>query len=270
MRKFWFILAFSLLAGPASAHDFWLQAHPFVMPKPDRVLIAVLVGHGTARDRWGVDASHVVKFHTIGPDGDVDRKSVMALGSVGYDAILPLTRPGAYILAMETTQTASQLPFLRFNDYINYEGDTPVIEQRKRLDQEHADGREVYSRRAKTIIQVGKVDAASIARVTRPLGMTLEIVPEKHPQALGNDHNLPLRVLFNGRPLAAALVKLTNLDADAEPVAKLRTGSDGRVTMHIPKPGKWQLNVIWSVPLHNDPRADFATTFSSLAFALPQ
>ncbi len=269
MRNIWFALALALPAAPASAHDYWLQAHPFVMPKPDRVLIAVLVGHGTARDRWGVDASHVVKFHTIGPDGDVDRRSNLALGSVGYDAILPLTRPGAYVLAMETTLTASQLPFLRFNDYINYEGDTPVIEQRKRLGQEQADGREIYSRRAKTIIQVGPVDAASIKRVTRPLGMTLEIVPEKHPQALGPDRNLPLRILYNGHPLAGALVKLTNLDADAEPVAKLRTDSSGQVTMHVPKPGKWQLNVIWSALLHNDPRADFGTTFASLAFALP-
>ncbi len=270
MRKFWFAVAVMLVSVPAAAHDFWLQAHPFVMPKPDRALITVLVGHGTARDRWGVDAGHVVRFHTIGPDGDVDRKGVMALGAVGYDAILPLARPGAYIVAMETTLTPSQLPFLRFNDYINYEGDTPVIEQRKRLNQEQADGRELYSRRAKTIIQVGPVDAASIARVTRPLGMTLEIVPGKHPQALSSDRNLPLRVLYNGRPLAGALVKLTNLDADAEPVAKLRTGSDGSVIMHIPKPGKWQLNAIWSAVLHNDPRADFGTTFASLAFAVPQ
>ncbi len=270
MRKFWFGVVISLCSAPAAAHDFWLQARPFVMPKPDRVLVAVLVGHGTARDRWGVDASHVVKFHTIGPDGDVDRKGSMALGSVGYDAILPLARPGAYVLAMETTLTASQLPFLRFNDYIAYEGDTPAIEQRQRLHQEQADGREMYSRRAKTIIQVGPVDAASIARVTRPIGMTLEIVPGKHPQAMGGDRNLPLRVLYNGRPLAGALVKLTNLDADAEPVAKLRTASDGRVIMHIPKPGKWQLNVIWSAVLHNDRRADFGTTFASLAFAVPQ
>ena len=100
--------------------------------------------------------------------------------------------------------------------------------------------------------------------------MTLEIVPEKHPQALASDRNLPVRVLYNGRPLAGALVKLTNLDADAEPVAKLRTGSDGRVTMHIPKPGKWQLNAIWSAVLHQDPRADYGTTFASLAFAVPQ
>jgi uncharacterized GH25 family protein len=270
LRKLWFALALSLLAAPVEAHDFWLQAVPFVMPKPRPVLVTVLVGHGTARDRWGVDASHVVKFYTIGPDGDVDRKPNMALGAAGYDAILPLGRPGSYVLAMETTLVPSQLPFLRFNDYVNYEGDTPVIEQRKRLGQEQADGREIYTRRAKTIIQVGPVDAASIKRVTRPLGMTLEIVPEKHPQALGGDRNLPLRILFNGRPLAGALVKLTDLDADAEPVAKLRTGSDGRVTMHVPKPGKWQLNCIWSVVLHNDPRADFQTTFASLAFALPQ
>jgi uncharacterized GH25 family protein len=270
MRKFLIALAVALIAAPAAAHDYWLQANPFVMAKPDRVIITVLVGHGAARDRWGVDASHVVRFHTVGPDGDVDRRGVLSLGSVGYDAILPLARPGAYVVAMETTLTASQLPFLRFNDYINYEGDTPVIEQRKRLNQEKADGREIYSRRAKTIIQIGPVDAAAIAQVTRPLGMTLEIVPEKHPQTLGNDRNLPLKVLFNGRPLAGALVKLTNLDADAEPVAKLRTGRDGRLIVHVPKPGKWQLNAIWSVPLRNDPRADFQTTFSSLAFAVPQ
>jgi uncharacterized GH25 family protein len=80
---------------------------------------------------------------------------------------------------------------------------------------------------------------------------------------------LPLHVLFNGRPLGGALVKLTNLDADADPVEKELTGRDGRTAMHIPKAGKWQLNVIWSVPIH-DPRADFATTFASFAFEIPK
>ena len=257
------------MATPAVAHDFWLQVRPFVMAAPTRVLMTVQVGHGQARDRWGVDASHVVRFHTVGPDGDIDRKSSLTLGAVGFDAIVPLSRPGGYVLAMETTPTPSQLPFLRFNDYVNAEGITPIIETRHRLNEDRADGREIYSRRAKTILQAGPVDAAAIARITHPIGMTLEIVPERHPQTLGADRKLPVRVLFNGRPLRGALVKLTDLDADAEPVAKLRTGADGRCVMNIPKPGKWQLNVIWSVPLQRDAHADFATTFASLAFALP-
>jgi hypothetical protein len=268
-RTIWLAALAASLATPALAHDFWLQARPFVMPAPTRVLVTVQVGHGQARDRWGVDASHVVRFHTVGPDGDIDRKPNLMLGAVGFDAIIPLSRPGGYILAMETTGSLSQLPFLRFNDYVGAEGITPIIEQRHRLHQDQADGREIYNRRAKTILQAGPVDAAAIARVTQPLGMSLEIVPERHPQMLGAGRRLPLRIVFNGRPLAGALVKLTDLDADAEPVAKLRTGPDGRCVMTIPKPGKWQLNVVWSVPLHGDPRADFATTFASLAFAVP-
>lgn len=270
MRKIWLAGVLAILAAPVAAHDFWIQAHPFVTPTPNRVLLTIQVGHAQFRDRWGVDASHVVSFHTVGPDGDVDRRPNLALGSPGYDAIIALDKPGSYIMAMQTTQSASQLPYLRFNDYVTFEGIAPIIEQRKRLHQDHADGRELYSRRAKTLLQVGLVDAASIARVTRPLNMTLEIVPEKHPMALGNDRVLPLHVLFNGRPLGGALVKLTNLDADADPVEKELTGRDGRTAMHIPKPGKWQLNVIWSVPIHNDPRADFATTFASLAFEIPK
>jgi len=269
MRKIWLAGLLAVVAAPAAAHDFWIQAHPFDTPIPNRVLLTIQVGHAQFRDRWGVDASHVVAFHTIGPDGDIDRKSDLRLGSPGYDAIISLDHPGSYIMAMQSTQSPSQLPFLRFNDYVTFEGISPIIEQRKRLHQERADGRELYSRRAKTLLQVGPVDAASIARVTRPVGLSLEIVPEKHPLALGADRVLPLHVLFNGRPLGGATVKLTNLDADAEPVEKEITGRDGRTAMHIPKPGKWQLNVIWSAPIH-DPRADFATTFSSFAFEIPK
>lgn len=267
VRKIWSLAVLGLIAAPTMAHDFWIQPRLFTMPAPSSEPLVMFVGHGQARDRWGLDASHVVLFRTIGPDGMIDRRANLKMGATGFDAIVPLARPGAYVFVLQSNSTASQLPSLRFNDYISAEGITPIIAQRQRFNQGKADGREIYSRRAKAIVQVGPVDAASIARVTRPVNLALEIVPERHPQALDSAKHLPVRVLFNGRPLAGATVKLTDLDADAEPVAKIRTGADGRAVFTIPHPGKWQFNVVWAVALNGNPQADYATTFSSLALA---
>lgn len=268
MRKIWLAPFLALIAMPAVAHDFWVQPRQFSLANPGPALLTMFVGHGAARDRWGVDSDHVVLFRTIGPDGMIDRKADLRLGSAGFDALVPLAKPGAYLVVLQSTETPSQLPFLRFNDYVKTEGITPIIATRQRLGLEKTDGREVYSRRAKAIVQVGPVDAASIARVTRPTRLLLEIVPGKHPQALGTDRMMPVQVLFHNRPLAGALVKITDLAADAEPVATQRTDKDGRTSFRIPRTGKWQMNVVWSVPGGGrDPL--FRTTFSSLTFATP-
>ncbi len=269
MRKLWLVLLPVLISAPALAHDFWIQPRVFVAPTPSPLPMTLFVGHGPARDRWGVSNANVLQFKTAGPDGVINRLSTLRVGSPGFDAIVPLTKPGAYMVLLQSTPTPSDLPFLRFNDYISFEGITPIIEQRQRLGQTRADGREIYSRRAKAIVQVGPVDAASIKRVTQSYNLELEIVPGKHPQMLGPDRIMPVQVLFKGRPLPAALVKITDLDNDAQPAATHRTDAHGRAIFQIPHPGKWQMNVIWSVPIRTDPRADFLTTFSSLTFALP-
>lgn len=269
MRKIWLAPLIALAAAPAIAHDFWIQPRQFNLPSPGSVPLSMLVGHGQARDRWGVSADRVVLFRTIGPDGTLDRKPGLRLGSPGFDALVPLARPGSYVFLLQSISASSQLPFLRFNDYAKVEGITPILAERKRRGLERTDGRELYSRRAKAIVQVGPVDAASIARVTRPANLLLEIVPGRHPAALGARRLMPVQVLFGGRPLPGALVKITNLDADAEPVAMQRTAADGRTSFNIPRAGKWQMNVVWSVPLRGNRDADFRTTFSSLTFETP-
>jgi hypothetical protein len=104
---------------------------------------------------------------------------------------------------------------------------------------------------------------------TRRIGFDLEIVPERHPYALGSSRTMPVRVYYQGKPLPGALVKLTNLDADARPVASKRTDGNGRSSFNIPAKGKWLLNVVWTKPISGNPKADFDTTFSSFTFGYP-
>jgi uncharacterized GH25 family protein len=116
------------------------------------------------------------------------------------------------------------------------------------------------------LIQVG--DGGAQEAVTRPVGLALEIVPEVSPYALPRSTMLPVRVLYEGRPLAGALVKLTDLADDAEPLEQHRTDSEGRAGFAMPSGGAWMMDVVWTKPLI-DEGVDFETVFSSLSFGFP-
>ena len=106
-------------------------------------------------------------------------------------------------------------------------------------------------------------------QATKPVGLGLEIVPLRNPYALGGARDLPVQIFYQGRPLAGAFVKLTNLAADAEPVETHRTDKNGQASFRAKRSGQWQMNVVWSQPLANNAAADFLTTFSSLAYGFP-
>ncbi|MEW6598756.1 MAG: DUF4198 domain-containing protein [Pseudomonadota bacterium] len=260
----------ALSTDVAAAHDFWIQPDRFEASPGGSVKMALLVGHGRYREVSLIPASRVTSFELRDAAGVHDRRSDLRLGVANAQTVVQLNRPGLNMLSLSTDGTYSELPSLRFNDYIKVEGLTPAIEYRARTGQNDALGREIYSRRAKALIEVGAGSPKDEALVTRPIGLTLEIVPEKNPYAAGFDGVLPVRILYQGRPLAGALVKLNNLDFDERPVETHATDAQGRAVFRLPKVGLWQLNVIWTRLIAKDPKADFETTFSSLSLGFPR
>jgi uncharacterized GH25 family protein len=118
-------------------------------------------------------------------------------------------------------------------------------------------------------VQVGAPGAGSQGQVSKPVGLPLEIVPEANPYGVPQSAILPVRVIYAGRPLAGALVKLTNLKDDASPFEVHLTGRDGRASFTMPNSGTWLLNVIWTKALPRSEETDFETVFSSLSFGFP-
>lgn len=246
------------------AHDFWIQPDSFAVVPGGSVKIALLVGHGRYREVSLIPAQRLTAFELRDAAGVHDRRGDLRLGAANAQTMVKLDRPGLNLLSLATDGTYSELPSLRFNDYIKVEGLTPAIDYRTRTRLNDALGREIYSRRAKALIEVGPSSPKDEALATRPIGLTLEIVSEKNPYAAGFDGTLPVRVLYQGRPLPGALVKLNNLDFDERPIETHPTDSLGRAVFHLPKVGLWQFNVIWTRLIKTDPKADFETTFSSL------
>jgi uncharacterized GH25 family protein len=264
MRALAAVLAGLTLATPAQAHDFWLHPAHFRPALASNVPVSIQVGHGADRAAWPVNVGRVLLFRSIGPNGAADRRS--HLRHAGDTFAIPVREPGAYLLVLQTNHAESVLPSGRFNAFLKEEGLTPALEHRERTGTAGRPGREVYSRRAKALIQVGPAAGAQ-PHVVRPVGLSLEIVPERDPAFLRPGDSLPIRVLWEGKPLAGATVKLTDLRADAEPVSQRRTDAAGRTTFGLPRPGEWLLNVVWTQPVER-PNADFDTTFSSFTFGI--
>jgi uncharacterized GH25 family protein len=258
-------LTYGVLAG---AHDFWVQPAEYWLQPQVASSVTLQVGHGPFRQRSPIPLKRITRFEAIGPDGiATDLRSALHVGGKVDDGTLTFTKPGTYVVVLETDNRAqSHLPAIRFNDYLKVEGLTPALEQRERLHQTDRDGSENYSRRAKSIVQIGPPDANSQRQVTRPLGLPLEIVPEENPYARPQPRALPVQVIYEGQPLEGALVKLTHLENDAAPTETHLTDHMGRATFVMPTEGSWLLSVIWTNPLPRSRETDFETIFSSLSF----
>lgn len=258
------------MACRVHAHDFWVQPQAFQVAPSQLVPFTLQVGHGPYRQRSPIPASRIVRFQAFGPlDGSVDMRGGLHPGDVSADGEFKLQTPGTHLLVLETDNRAqSHLPSVRFNDYLKVEGLSPALERRTREHRMDVDETEIYSRHAKVIVQAGGFDPSVSTAVTRPVGLALEIVPGVNPQAVPRPAALPLRVLYQGRPLPGATVKLTNLDHDDSPVEVHVTDGAGGATFLFPASGQWLLNVIWTRVLPPDAEADYETDFSSLSFGV--
>jgi uncharacterized GH25 family protein len=258
-------------ASSVAAHDFWVQPGAYWVRTQSVTPMTLQVGHGPFRLRSPIPLRRILRFETIGPSGAAtDQRGRLKLGEATRDGDLVLQTPGTYVVVLQTDDLAqTHLPAIRFNDYLKAEGLTPALTQRLQSHRMDADGAENYSRCAKSILQVGPAGAGSLARVTRPLGLPLEIVPLVSPYAEPRPSRLPVQVLYQGRPLAGALIKLTNLENDAAPFETHLTDRAGQASFTMPNRGTWLLNVIWTKVQPAWAETDFATVFSSLSFGFP-
>lgn len=264
------LLAGMVLTAPADAHDFWIQPQAYWSQTDASIPITLQVGHGAERQRSQIRSSRIARVVAVAPDGSTqDLRPDLQLRGASDDGHLHVVTPGTYVVVLETDNRGrSALPAQRFNKYAQDEGLTPALDYRQRTGKMAVDAAESYRRVTKAIVQVGTVDARSESHITTPLGLALEIVPERNPYATSGS-DLPVRVFFEGQPLAGALVKLTRLEHDDAPAEERRTDSSGRASFSLTPSGTWLLNVVWTKPVAAPSEVDFDTTFSSLTFGFP-
>ncbi|MHB9073148.1 MAG: DUF4198 domain-containing protein [Desulfobaccales bacterium] len=97
-------------------------------------------------------------------------------------------------------------------------------------------------------------------RFDKPLGVKMELVPLKNPLALKVGDNLPLQVLYEGKPLAGVAVRGEGAKDGA------KTDQNGQVEVPITKSGLNVLAATNKTPTPNDPDAEKLVEVTNFSF----
>ena len=91
---------------------------------------------------------------------------------------------------------------------------------------------------------------------------------ERNPYAIRAGQDLPVRLTYENRPLAGALVVAMNRVNPSEKLAA-RTDSDGRVRFRLRPGGMWLIKAVHMIPAPAGTNAEWASFWASLTFELP-
>jgi uncharacterized GH25 family protein len=251
---------------PAAAHDFWIEPDTFEIASDASLSVSARVGHGADQSAWPSLPHRIVGLRSLGPDGLRDHQSGLSAGGTGTFKLPPLSE-GVHVVFLESTNSFSELAAAPFADYVEAEGITPIARHRAATESTEEPGRELYSRRGKTLVKVGATPGSQ-AHVTSPLGLTLEITPRENPFTHTPGAPFAVSVLYRGRPVEGATLHITQLD-QPEISMQARTGADGLAQVETLSSGTWLFHTVWAEPadgLLNS--ADYSTVFSSLTFRI--
>ena len=172
--------------------------------------------------------------------------------------------PGVLVIGYHSNPSPVELAAEKFNQYLKEEGLDTVAALRARRNETGASAHELFSRCAKSLVLSG---SPSEVQGDRLLGFTLELVAERNPYALRAGEDLPVRLTYEQRPLAGALVVAMNRLHPSEKLAA-RTDNAGRVRFQLRPGGMWLVKAVHMVPAPAGANAQWASFWASLTFEL--
>jgi hypothetical protein len=251
MRAVTAVLAAFLVSSPVLAHDFWIEPSAFTPEAGDLVKLKLCVGEHLGGETLPRNDALIEWFSAVrGPSAN----PVIGIDGSDPAGYFRPSAPGGVVIAYRSLRSAVELPPDKFQAYLDLEG-LPAVKP----------GREVFSRCAKSLLAVaGRGDPT----FTRPVGLTLELVPEADPYTMTPGDRMTVRLLYQGKPLAGALVMALDT-VDAASPQQVRSDAEGRATFTLPRPGSWLVKAVHMIRAPRDAGADWESFWASLTFSLP-
>jgi uncharacterized GH25 family protein len=263
-RRLRWLVVCAIALSPASllAHDMWIEPSTFWPSLGQIVGVRLRVGQDFLGDPLPRDPALVNQFVVEDTGG---RRPV--IGHEGSDpaGLLRVATPGLLVIGYRSNPSAVELTAEKFNQYVKDEGLDAVGAARARRNETNASAHERFSRCAKSLVLSG---APTSAQGDRLLGFTLELLAERNPYAIRAGEDLPVRLTYENRPLAGALVVAMNRSNPSEKQSA-RTDSDGRVRFRLPSDGMWLIKAVHMIPAAAGSGAEWESFWASLTFELP-
>jgi uncharacterized GH25 family protein len=262
------LLTLCALTTSARAHEYWLAPSSWRAEPGATVALGALAGQGFSGERKLYSPDQVVRW-VARAARDLDLTRVASPGDSTWARFAPADR-GGLLIAYESDFSDITLDGATFDRYLEDQGlDAPRATRHARGD--IGPGRERYRRCAKAWLA-----GDARRRATSPLGLPFEIVPLDAP---GAGATLPVRLLFDGRPLSGALLHAWRQPFDPRgrpldparrtavaPVWTGRTDARGEARVPVAAAGEWLLSAVHMIPARDHSAADWESSWASLSF----
>jgi uncharacterized GH25 family protein len=169
------------------------------------------------------------------------------------------SRPGIAAVWIESKPRAIELKPNEVREYLDEIGAWEAM-GRKWETEGTGRWRESYTKHAKTYVRVGSPESHDQTWST-PVGMEVELVPERDPTQLAAGEELAVRLLKAGQPVPDAAVGL--VAANSKPGALSKTDSGGRVRLRFDHGGWWLIRATL-LERSTKPDLDWDSRFTTL------
>ena len=232
------LLLLLLVAGSASAHDFWIEPSTFRPAVGDTVTAALRVGENFEGETVPRSGQLIDTF--VARDARSER-DVVGFENVDPAGLLRIDAPGSTVVGFRSKGWTHTLSATKFSQFLREEGCSARIGKAERVN-------ERFFRYAKTLLEVSPGE-------DRLLGFRYEILRESATT---------FRVLYEDAPMANALV--VGLNREGKRV-EARTGADGRATLKLGQ-GVWLVKSVHVVRAPAGSGADWESLWASLTFEI--
>ena len=275
-------------AAPAAhAHEFWMNPAPNPLQAGDTARLTLEVGEYFRGEVLPFVSAQTLALRGYSASGVRDLAPILSLRATLPVLSLALPAAGTQMVIFDSQPSFISLPADTFHAYLHDEGLDAIKAMRVAAGTATQPGRERYRRYVKTLVRAVAATQAAPGQVAAPVakdmtyavrtGQRLELVPLSDPLTLAPGEALGVQVLFDGAPLAGALVKawhkggpLPGVRDGQTLIIRAITSADGQATVHLPYAGPWMVSVVHMVPVAGVKDIDWDSLWGNLSFSVAQ
>jgi hypothetical protein len=229
------LIFFLLILMAARAHDTWLQPERFAATPGATLVLELTSADGFVGADTAIKPERLARISgRLGGEAIALAEPVAGEKALKFSATF--TRPGVAVLGLTLKPRELELAPDKIETYFREMHADDALRALWAAIPEPRRWRESYVKHAKTFVRVGE-PAADERAWAEPLGLALEIVPERDPTALRAGDELPVRVLRGGAALAGFVIAFVSAGETREHVTV--TDVQGRARAVLDARGAW-------------------------------
>lgn len=263
IRKFAMLVVLLCVNALVAAHEFWIETGKFYFNPGEEATLNFRVGDDFIGEPWKGDRNRIVRLAQHTASATTELKESWK-GGISDPLKLKLSHEGSHVVIMESTPAFIAMDGETFMGYLEEDGIDEVLYNRRKSGTSGDSATELYSRHAKLLLQAGLVSDDLFGK---SYGLPIEIIPEQNPLLLRKNDVVSFRIMFDGKPLFGAKVKVWNRYNNRISVQNIFSQQDGRIETHISNPGAWMVSVVKMVA-SPDPQAQYRSYWGTLVFGV--